>query len=1292
MTARRIAVYGDVDLNYIDGSSIWLVSLCSVLSRLPEVEVDLLLKAPLRRDVLSRELPASVRLHEPPSRRTPQAVAAALRELDEVEPFDVFIVRGRQIASFLVDQDDIRHRLWAYLTDVPQNPDQLGHENERELRKILSGASRVLCQTEDMRAWFAWLVPECDRKLLLLPPMVPDDAFRPHSRPWLQNGLRLLYAGKFAPDWGFVEVVDRVKALREAGMQVTLVVAGDKIHDPPDNPDFASSVRRALADPVVDWRGGLSRSAVFDLLDEADLAVSVRTSALDDSRELSTKLLEYAAAGVPVVANRTRAHIELFGADYPFLVGGFEELPSVLRAAGESPDLLGWASKTVREVAADYSYAAAARALERALREAPPAHHRGATVPRLLVAGHDLKFIQPLVEGWVAEGYDVSIDKWAGHNCHDRRGSIRLLEESDLVVCEWLLGNAEFYANHAHRAPVVVRLHRMEIDTEWPRRLPIDKVEKVVVVAPHVRCRLLEDLGYPEEKVVVIPNGVDVCTYARPKLPGAEFTLGMLGYLPRLKRLDRAIRLLRMLREHDPRYHLVVKGRAPEELDWVWNNPDERSYYQALRREIAEDPELAMAVTFEASGSDVPSWFRKVGYVLSPSDVESFHLAMVEGMASGAVPIVWHREGADELVDERWIHATTEAAADWILDHAAERETEARLAADFVSDRYSLSIVRDAWSEVISSALRAQKSGEATMASPASPPFDRLTASDILPRLKSLVPDLSGRRLNEPFRYRDGSPSEADREATRALAGGRFQPTPLLPPVEMAPPPAWEQNPFDNRTWDFSRHSLEWLEPVVRAAVVDKFARDLAVSIVTDWIEANSRPPGVTPYVWNDHTAAIRARVILFMLHVFDRHELWKDSERDLIVASLVQHGAFLADPNHYRPRSNHGLEMDASLLALALAMPGIRYSGQWQKVAEERIDEYLRANYSRRFVHLEQSPAYHLFVTIRLASVLRFLEANEFPVPARLARVVAGAVAVWPYIRRPDGSAPMIGDTSAFPKPKDFEETHHRLLGRRPSSIAPEDRLNPRSDGSTAFVDVESGYALYSDHSPSPERKADRRTFHVAVKCNTFESPHYHHDAGSFVVWWEGLEWIIDPGYYSMEEHTVERQFMRSARAHNVVIVDGADFGFRPFRVVDVFRRPSGDGLEMEHDLGSVVHRRRVVVNPVARRIEIRDRLESVDGRSHQVTQLLHLHPKLEVVARDGRIEARAGERTLSVIRAGDRRPEILRGDDRDGQPAAWYSPDYLVREPSWLLRWTETVEHRLDMTLLLAFDRESG
>lgn len=277
----------------------------------------------------------------------------------------------------------------------------------------------------------------------------------------------------------------------------------------------------------------------------------------------------------------------------------------------------------------------------------------------------------------------------AGGANHDVKLSVELAQWADTIVCEWCLANAAWYS-HRKRPDqrMIVRFHRTELDSTWPSEVEMDAVDAMVFVGDHIRAEAQAKFGWNNRPLTVIPNFVDTVAFDRPKLLGSRFTLGVLGFLPSLKRLDRALDILEDLRIKDRRYRLILKGALPWDLDWVWRDPKERNYFEHQFERIRSSVLLQDAVTIDRAGEDVPSWFRKIGFVLSMSDIESFHLAMIEGMIARSVPIVADREGASSIVDARWIVADDadavqrirKAALDtsWDLGHEAHDEAVSR--------------------------------------------------------------------------------------------------------------------------------------------------------------------------------------------------------------------------------------------------------------------------------------------------------------------------------------------------------------------------------------------------------------------------------------------------------------------------------------------------------------------------------------------------------------------------------------------------------------------------------------
>ncbi|MFE5917524.1 glycosyltransferase [Streptomyces sp. NPDC056468] len=719
----RALVYGDVDLNLIDGSAVWAQSTVQALSR-AGCEARLLLKSPVRTGRLTdplAELPrvTLVRPHEErllpgPADRpmSPVQASQVLTRLDEEDPCDLLVLRGRRLVTRVVADGVFDGRIWAYLTDIPQSAAEMTEAARAELGRIAEASQRLLCQTEELRCFLETWVPEAYGKCVLSPPAVPEPDFSMPERDTLHDPLRLVYTGKFAPRWNTLPMTRLPELLARRGVLAELHTVGDKIHDDPGHPGFQDGMARALAGtPGVVHHGGQPREEAMRIAADCDVGLGWRDPVLDSSLELSTKVLEFGALGLPVVLNRTPAHEALLGADYPLFVPGRAELDdaaeAVARVARE-PEARRLAADRCREAARHHTLDGAADRwrthLDRAFPSPPTAVTARQRPLRVGVAGHDLKFLTRLLDHFRSlPGLEVRVDAWPALSRHDPDASRELADWADVVVVEWCGPAAVWYSRHKRRGSrLVVRLHRFELDAGWPRQVDIDAVDRVVCVSPYYARRTREHTGWPASKVVVVPNWVDTEQLDRPKAPGAHHRLGMIGIAPSRKRLDLGLDVLEALRARDRRWHLSVKSKPPWEYWWIWNKPEEREHYDAVLRRMQTSPLLEGAVVFDAFGPDVAGWLRRVGHVLSTSDDESFHLAPAEGMASGAVPSLLPWPGADEIYDRRWIHDNPEAMAEAIAALGEEGWRSAgELARTQVREGFSLERVADSWTELL---------------------------------------------------------------------------------------------------------------------------------------------------------------------------------------------------------------------------------------------------------------------------------------------------------------------------------------------------------------------------------------------------------------------------------------------------------------------------------------------------------------------------------------------------------------------------------------------------------------
>ena len=242
-------------------------------------------------------------------------------------------------------------------------------------------------------------MPSAAGKAILLEPMIPDQVPARSAAPSaLAEGqpLRLIYVGKYAPMWNTYEMTVAVAELRRAGIPLELHMVGDKIHRPREEPGWAESMERALMTPGVQWHKGQSREKALAMLASHHLALGWRDQALDDTLELSTKLLEYGAAGVPALINRTPMHEELLGTDYPLYANSAAEFKEAVdRGAGTGGAPAGGRALLPRW-RGNYTFSAVARRVQVYIDRAVPARDLNATRRRAAARAGGLPRLQVL--------------------------------------------------------------------------------------------------------------------------------------------------------------------------------------------------------------------------------------------------------------------------------------------------------------------------------------------------------------------------------------------------------------------------------------------------------------------------------------------------------------------------------------------------------------------------------------------------------------------------------------------------------------------------------------------------------------------------------------------------------------------------------------------------------------------------------------------------------------------------------------------------------------------------------
>src|SRR5699024_8714048 len=153
----RALIYGDSNLNLIDGSSVWIASISAVLSEVVD-EVHVLLKTPVSNDRLLAALEVNSKVHVH-AHREGRAVrdaivdplehresAVRLSQLSRSISPSIVIVRGLDACAEAVREKQVASRLWAYVTDLPFPLSRASERGISRLRRIAANSKRMLAQ------------------------------------------------------------------------------------------------------------------------------------------------------------------------------------------------------------------------------------------------------------------------------------------------------------------------------------------------------------------------------------------------------------------------------------------------------------------------------------------------------------------------------------------------------------------------------------------------------------------------------------------------------------------------------------------------------------------------------------------------------------------------------------------------------------------------------------------------------------------------------------------------------------------------------------------------------------------------------------------------------------------------------------------------------------------------------------------------------------------------------------------------------------------------------------------
>ena len=276
MKRLKVLLYGDQNLNILDGSAIWLTSLVNILTNERTADVSILLKTPIRRKQVISNIKhkSDVKLINPflefkkfkfkeKIKLLPNEASLIIDTLDKENKYDLIITRGKLVTKECLDYD-FSKKLIPYITDID-------HENQNtedlELyKKIYSMCPRVFVQTEEMKKFLLSIINISGEKFITLPPTVDDNKLQ---RDFRVKKYSIVYTGKFASLWKTEELLEAFKEAKQDIDTLTLNIAGDKFQG--DLVDKRLEIMETLeTTPGINWVGAITRKEAYKLIEDSD--------------------------------------------------------------------------------------------------------------------------------------------------------------------------------------------------------------------------------------------------------------------------------------------------------------------------------------------------------------------------------------------------------------------------------------------------------------------------------------------------------------------------------------------------------------------------------------------------------------------------------------------------------------------------------------------------------------------------------------------------------------------------------------------------------------------------------------------------------------------------------------------------------------------------------------------------------------------------------------------------------------------------------------------------------------
>ncbi len=225
--------------------------------------------------------------------------------------------------------------------------------------------------------------------------------------------------------------------------------------------------------------------------------------------------------------------------------------------------------------------------------------------------------------------------------------SLKVSKNCDVIHAHWIIsGMVAILVKKIYKRPVVLTIHAGDyIDfaakTKLLKKISsyiFMRVDKIVSVSENIKKNICK-FGISEDKIVVIPNGVDTNIFSLTTIAECRFRLLWVGRMGQEKGLEYLIQAIKYvsLKIPEVRLTLVGEGQVRKKL----KNMSDRL---GLKNNII--------FAGEKPHSEIPGYMHENDIFVLPSIHEGFGVGLIEAMSCGLPCIASKTGGIIDIIDD----------------------------------------------------------------------------------------------------------------------------------------------------------------------------------------------------------------------------------------------------------------------------------------------------------------------------------------------------------------------------------------------------------------------------------------------------------------------------------------------------------------------------------------------------------------------------------------------------------------------------------------------------------------